>query len=91
MAANWQDSRLVTLNKRSFWVVADFIFWFSCRLKDDYLAAIDAMVKHLLRYSEPNKMTYIGEVLNEKSFSPKMVYCFNNYANLSKYKRIFFC
>lgn len=42
------------------------------RLKEDYANAVNAVVKRLIRYSEPNKLTFIGEILNEKSFSPKM-------------------
>lgn len=42
-------------------------------LKTDYLRAIKAMQKYLTRYSEPNKLTFVGELVSEKTFSPKMV------------------
>lgn len=32
-----------------------------------------SMQKKLLRYSEPNKLTFIGELVQEKTYSPKMV------------------
>lgn len=44
-----------------------------CRLKNDYIAAVDGIEKQLLRHSEPNKLLYFGELLGGTSFSPKMV------------------
>lgn len=44
-----------------------------CRYKDDYKEAVDGMRSQLVRQSEPNKLTYIGELLGGRSFSPKMV------------------
>ncbi|CAH1785249.1 unnamed protein product [Owenia fusiformis] len=41
-------------------------------LKSDYLEAVVGMEKHLLRESEPNKLTFIGELIGGHSFSPKM-------------------
>ena len=43
------------------------------RLKKEYLTAVDGMKKHLMRQSEPNKLTFFGELLAGHSFSPKMV------------------
>ncbi|VDI53984.1 mannosyl-oligosaccharide alpha-1,2-mannosidase [Mytilus galloprovincialis] len=40
--------------------------------KDDYKEAVDGMRSQLVRQSEPNKLTYIGELLGGRSFSPKM-------------------
>lgn len=40
--------------------------------KEDYLEAVAGMKSHLVRKSEPNKLTYIGELLSGRSFSPKM-------------------
>ena len=34
------------------------------------------MKKHLLRKSEPSKLTYVGELLGGRNFSPKMVKIF---------------
>lgn len=43
------------------------------RYKEDYLEAVEGMKSHLVRRSSPNKLTYIGELLGGRSFSPKMV------------------
>ena len=43
------------------------------RYKDDYIAAIEGIKSELIRQSEPNKLTYVGELLGGRSFSPKMV------------------
>lgn len=40
--------------------------------RDDYLESVEGMMTHLVRQSEPNKLTYIGELLGGRSFSPKM-------------------
>ena len=31
-----------------------------CRLRDDYEAAVNGIRTRLLRYSEPNKLAYVG-------------------------------
>jgi len=31
-----------------------------CRLKDDYMNAMDGIRIHLLRHSEPSKLAYVG-------------------------------
>lgn len=41
-------------------------------LKDDYLEAVEGIRKHLVRYSEPNKLLFVGELLRGLTFSPKM-------------------
>ncbi|UYV62933.1 MAN1B1 [Cordylochernes scorpioides] len=41
-------------------------------LKDDFLEAMEGMVKHLVRRSKPNQMLFVGELLSGRSFSPKM-------------------
>uniref|UniRef100_A0A0N5AJW1 alpha-1,2-Mannosidase n=1 Tax=Syphacia muris TaxID=451379 RepID=A0A0N5AJW1_9BILA len=41
-------------------------------LKDDYVKAIAAMEKNLIRKSEPSKLTFIGEILPSNKYSPKM-------------------
>lgn len=38
----------------------------------DYLEAVEGMKKHLLRKSEPSKLTYLGELIGGRTFSPKM-------------------
>ena len=43
------------------------------RILDDYLAAYDGIKTHLIRRSQPSKLMYIGELLNGRTFSPKMV------------------
>ena len=40
------------------------------------MEAIRGMEKHLMRETEPNKLTFIGELLNGRTFSPKMVRIF---------------
>ena len=50
-----------------------YMYFLIFRFKDDYVEAMDGVKKHLLRESEPNKLTYIGELLGSRSFSPKMV------------------
>ncbi|XP_055515935.1 mannosidase, alpha, class 1B, member 1b [Leucoraja erinacea] len=46
-------------------------------LLEDYLQAIEGVTKNLIRKSEPNKLTFVGE-LSHNQFSPKMdmVVCF---------------
>ena len=51
-------------------MIGSLIFF---RMKDDWLAAVSGIKKHLVRESEPNKLTYFGELLGGHSFSPKMV------------------
>ncbi|XP_006918189.1 endoplasmic reticulum mannosyl-oligosaccharide 1,2-alpha-mannosidase isoform X4 [Pteropus alecto] len=41
------------------------------RLLDDYLEAVDGIRKHLLRRSEPSKLTFVGELAHGR-FSAKM-------------------
>lgn len=40
-------------------------------LLEDYLQAIEGVTKNLIRKSEPNKLTFVGE-LSHNQFSPKM-------------------
>lgn len=49
----------------------DSTFW-SPRLRDDYLEAVEGIRKHLLRKSEPSKLTFVGELTHGR-FSAKMV------------------
>ncbi|XP_060595880.1 endoplasmic reticulum mannosyl-oligosaccharide 1,2-alpha-mannosidase-like isoform X2 [Ruditapes philippinarum] len=42
------------------------------KYKNDYLEAVQGMKTHLVRKSEPSKLTYIGELLSGRNFSPKM-------------------
>ena len=50
------------------------IIWIvCCRYKSDYMEAVEGMKKHLIRKSEPSKLTYIGELTSGRNFSPKMV------------------
>lgn len=44
----------------------------SHRLRDDYLEAIEGIKRHLLRKSEPSKLTFVGELTHGR-FSAKMV------------------
>lgn len=41
-------------------------------LKEDYLAAVEGVQKHLVRRSEPNKLLFIGELVRGRTFYPKM-------------------
>ncbi|VDM25986.1 unnamed protein product [Toxocara canis] len=41
-------------------------------LRDDYNKSMMAMEKHLVRQSEPNKLTFVGEILPGGAYSPKM-------------------
>ncbi|XP_027797266.1 endoplasmic reticulum mannosyl-oligosaccharide 1,2-alpha-mannosidase isoform X3 [Marmota flaviventris] len=41
------------------------------QLLEDYLAAIEGIKTHLVRHSEPNKLTFIGELTHDR-FSAKM-------------------
>ncbi|KAL1421255.1 hypothetical protein MTO96_023231 [Rhipicephalus appendiculatus] len=47
-------------------------FGISCRLKEDYLAAVEGVQKYLVRRSEPNKLLFIGELVRGRTFYPKM-------------------
>ncbi|ESO92753.1 hypothetical protein LOTGIDRAFT_120396 [Lottia gigantea] len=40
--------------------------------KDDYIESIEGVKDKLLRKSEPSKLTFIGELLSGRTFSPKM-------------------
>lgn len=42
------------------------------RLLEDYLEAIEGIRRHLLRRSEPRKLTFVGELAHGR-FSAKMV------------------
>lgn len=42
------------------------------QLKEEYLKAMDGVKKLLVKKSEPSKLTYVGELLSGRSFSPKM-------------------
>lgn len=41
-------------------------------LKDDYLEAVDGILKHLVKQSHPNKLVFVGELLSGRNYSPKM-------------------
>uniref|UniRef100_A0AC35U1B8 Alpha-1,2-Mannosidase n=1 Tax=Rhabditophanes sp. KR3021 TaxID=114890 RepID=A0AC35U1B8_9BILA len=41
-------------------------------LKEDYLKAVEAMKKHLLKRTKNKKLLYFGEMTSSKSFYPKM-------------------
>ncbi|KFM81796.1 Endoplasmic reticulum mannosyl-oligosaccharide 1,2-alpha-mannosidase, partial [Stegodyphus mimosarum] len=41
-------------------------------LKEDYIEAINGIMKHLVKQSHPSKFTFIGELLSGRSYSPKM-------------------
>ncbi|XP_013413805.1 endoplasmic reticulum mannosyl-oligosaccharide 1,2-alpha-mannosidase-like [Lingula anatina] len=41
-------------------------------VKDDYVESVEGIKKHLVRLTEPNKLTYVGELLSGSMFSPKM-------------------
>ncbi|KAL8606289.1 hypothetical protein ACOMHN_024185 [Nucella lapillus] len=40
--------------------------------RDDYLAAMKGVEEKLVRKSEPSKLTFVGELLSGRNFSPKM-------------------
>ncbi|KAK6195259.1 hypothetical protein SNE40_000727 [Patella caerulea] len=40
--------------------------------KDDYVQAMEGVKEKLIRKSEPNKLTFVGELLSGRTFSPKM-------------------
>jgi len=40
--------------------------------KHDYLEAINGIEKHLMKHSKPNDYLFIGELVNGRTFSPKM-------------------
>ncbi|KAF8785957.1 endoplasmic reticulum mannosyl-oligosaccharide 1,2-alpha-mannosidase-like [Argiope bruennichi] len=41
-------------------------------LKEDYMEAVDGILKHLVKQSYPNRLTFVGELLSGRSYSPKM-------------------
>lgn len=41
-------------------------------LLQDYNGSVSGIIKNLLKYSEPNKLAYVGELANSKHFKPKM-------------------
>jgi mannosyl-oligosaccharide alpha-1,2-mannosidase len=41
------------------------------RLRDDYLEAIEGMKKHLLRYTKPSKLAFVGALFSSHSRSIK--------------------
>ncbi|GFW22873.1 endoplasmic reticulum mannosyl-oligosaccharide 1,2-alpha-mannosidase [Trichonephila clavipes] len=41
-------------------------------LKEDYMEAVDGILKHLVKQSFPSKLTFVGELLSGRSYSPKM-------------------
>lgn len=45
------------------------------RLLSDYKTAMESMKTKLLRYSEPSKLGFVGELLAGDTYSPKMVIC----------------
>lgn len=40
--------------------------------RDDYVQAVEGVERKLVRKSEPSKLTFIGELLSGRNFSPKM-------------------
>ena len=49
------------------------VFTTYCRLRDDFVEAMDGVMSLLKRESHPSKLVYIGELLHGQTFSPKMV------------------
>lgn len=47
-------------------------FSFNFSLIEDYIAAIDGVIEHLVRRTPNEKYVYIGELINGKDFKPKM-------------------
>ena len=43
------------------------------RFRDDYVEAMEGVKEKLVRQSEPSKLTFVGELLSGRNFSPKMV------------------
>ena len=45
------------------------------RFKADYVQAVDGMKKHLLRYTEPSRLAFMGALssVNSRSFRAEMV------------------
>ena len=43
------------------------------RFRDDYVDAMKGVKEKLVRKSEPSKLTFVGELLSGRNFSPKMV------------------
>ncbi|XP_076320901.1 endoplasmic reticulum mannosyl-oligosaccharide 1,2-alpha-mannosidase-like isoform X2 [Tachypleus tridentatus] len=41
-------------------------------LKEDYMEAIEGVMKNLVHKSKPNQLVFVGELLNGKKYSPKM-------------------
>lgn len=37
------------------------------------MQAVDGILKHLVKQSSPGKLTFVGELLSGRSYSPKMV------------------
>jgi len=44
-----------------------------CRFKSWFSAAMDGVEKHLVRQSEPSKLTFVGELQGGSKFYAKMV------------------
>lgn len=44
-----------------------------CRFKSWFAAAMDGVEKHLVRQSEPSKLTFVGELRGGSQFYAKMV------------------
>ena len=43
-----------------------------CSLLEDYLQAVEGVKKHLLKQTGPSRMTFVGE-MSQNRFNPKMV------------------
>ncbi|EFO27280.2 hypothetical protein LOAG_01198 [Loa loa] len=43
-------------------------------LKNDYNQSMAAMEKYLLRYTKPNNFAFVGEIIGDNVYSPKMVF-----------------
>ena len=54
------------------WGVLHFV-WRVCRFKSWFSAAMDGVEKHLVRLSEPSKLTFVGELRGGSQFYAKMV------------------
>lgn len=49
-----------------------YLFLFINRLIQDYMISIDGVLKHLVKKTPKEHLTYIGELISGKDFKPKM-------------------
>lgn len=47
-------------------------YFFSCRFLDWYSTSVKSIEQLLLKYSEPSKLAFIGELVRGSTYSPKM-------------------